>query len=338
MDQSLLYIKRDRVVQDTGIDVVHGDRIISQTVDRQSKEMFVHCLTFDVEEHFQVSRFDSPMRRRHWGSFESRVAANVARLLELLDTHRTRATFFVLGWVAERRPELIRTIAGCGHEIASHGYNHELITAQTPALFREDARKAKRLLEDLTGRPVQGYRAPGFTITPETSWALPILVEEGYSYDSSILPVKQDHGGIPGSWPLCHLRETSAGHIWEVPPTTARLAGMRWPIAGGSYFRLLPFSMIKRLLQGIDREGHGLVMYFHAWEFDRHHPRMEGPLLSQLLHYLNLHQTEKRLCGLLEQFTFAPIQDHIDLSRMAPIGHSLRFGPVAAPAIATDLV
>jgi polysaccharide deacetylase family protein (PEP-CTERM system associated) len=298
----------------------------------------VHCLTFGVEEHFQISRFDSPMRRRHWNSYESRVAANIARVLELLDEHHTRATFFVLGWVAERRPELVKTIAACGHEIASYGYNHELVTAQTPDLFREDAKKAKVILEDLTGRPVQGYRAPGFAITSETSWALPILVEEGYTYDSSILPVREDHGGIPGSWPWSHLRETSAGPIWEVPPTTARMAGMRWLIAGGPYFRLLPFWLLKVLLQGNSRDSHGLVMYFHAWEFDRNHPRMEGPFLSQLLHYLHFHQTEKRLSSLLKQFAFAPIRDQIDLSRTAPVDHSVRFAPSAAPAIVPDLV
>lgn len=298
----------------------------------------MHCLTFDVEEHFQVSRFDSPMRRRHWDSFESRVAANLSRLLELLEAHRTRATFFVLGWVAERQPELIKTIAGHGHEIASHGYNHELVTVQTPNLFREDVRRAKALLEDLSGRPIHGYRAPGFTITSETPWALSILAEEGHTYDSSIIPRRHDRCGIPGSWPWCHLRETPAGHIWEVPPTTAHVAGMRWPVAGGSCFRLLPFSLIERLLQGIDRAGHGLVMYFHAWEFDRQHPRMEGPFFSQLMHYLNLHQTEKRLTALLQQFTFGPIQDYLDLLRTAPADHSVRFAPATAPAIATDLV
>ncbi|HEX2055933.1 MAG TPA: XrtA system polysaccharide deacetylase [Nitrospiraceae bacterium] len=298
----------------------------------------MHCLTFGVEEHFQVSSFDSPMRRRHWDTFESRVASNTEHLLELLDQHKTRATFFVLGWVAERQPGLIKTISACGHEIASYGYNHELVTAQTPDLFRHDVRRAKAILEDLTGRPVQGYRAPGFTITSETSWALPILVEEGHTYDSSILPVRQDHGGIPGSWPWCHLRETASGHIWEIPPTTVRLAGMRWLIAGGPYFRLLPFSLIRALLNNTDRDGHAVVMYFHAWEFDRHHPRMEGPFVSQLLHYLNFHQTEKRLSALLERFSFAPIQDHIDLSLSASTDHSVRFAPAAAPAIATDLV
>ncbi len=300
--------------------------------------MSVHCLTFEVEEHFQVSRFDSPMRRRHWHSFESRVTANIDRLLDLLDGHGTRATFFVLGWVAERRPDLIKTIASYGHEIASHGYNHELVTAQTPDLFREDVKRAKSLLEDLTGRAITGYRAPGFTITSETPWAPTILAEEGYTYDSSIIPVRNDYRGMSRSWPWCHLRDTPAGYIWEVPPTTARLAGMRFPIAGGSWFRLLPFTVIETLLREIDRQGQSLVMCFHVWEFDCHQPRMEGPVLSQLLHYLNLHKTEPRLVSLLQQFTFGPIQDYIDVSRMAPADQSTRFTATPTPTIATDLV
>ena len=153
----------------------------------------MHCLTFDIEEHFQVSRFDSPIRRRHWGAFESRVTANTCEVLDLLARYDTKATFFVLGWVAERHPGLIKQIAECGHEIASHGYGHELVTAQTPDLFRADVRQAKQILEDLTGAPVHGYRAPGFTITRETLWALPILAEEGHTYDSSVVPIRHDH-------------------------------------------------------------------------------------------------------------------------------------------------
>jgi polysaccharide deacetylase family protein (PEP-CTERM system associated) len=278
------------------------------------------------------------MRRRHWDAFESRIVANVTRLLDVLNQHGTRATFFVLGWVAERHPQLIRDIMACGHEIASHGYNHEFVTAQTPALFREDARKAKILLEDLTGRAIRGYRAPGFTITAETPWALPILIEEGYTYDSSILPIRHSAYGIPGSDPWCHIRETPAGYIWEVPPTTARWGRLRWPIGGGSYFRLLPFALIEHLLHGIDRDGHELVLYFHVWEFDSRQPRMDGPLLSQLQHYLNLHQTEKRLVSLLGQFTLGTIQDYLDVTRTNPINPSIRFTPTAEPVILTDPV
>ena len=297
----------------------------------------MHCLTFEVEEHFQVLRFDSPMRRRHWHSYESRVDANVGRLLEFLDSHNTKATFFILGWVGERHPALIKSIVGHGHEIASHGYNHEVVTALTPDLFREDVKRAKDLLEGLTGRPVRGYRAPGFTITSETPWALPILAEEGYTYDSSIMPTRHDGSSMPRTGLGCHTRETPPGYLWEIPPTMARLAGMRWPLVG-SAFRLLPFSLIETLLQEMDRSGQDLVMCFHTWEFDQQQPRMDGPVLSQLLHYLNLHQMEPRLASLLRQFTFVPIQDYIEILRTAPTDHSLLFCSSPAQAIVTDPV
>lgn len=283
----------------------------------------MHCLTFDIEEHFQVSRFDSPIRRRHWGSFESRVAPNTCKVLELLARHQTKATFFVLAWVAERHPRLIKQIAECGHEIASHGYGHELVTAQTPELFRADVKKAKQILENLTGSPIQGYRAPGFTITRETLWALPILAEEGYTYDSSVVPIRHDHCGLPGADPWHHLRQTASGPIWEVPPSTVNLGAVRLPIAGGSYFRLLPFSVLFLLFKRIERQGRPLVMYFHPWELDPQQPRMEGPFLSRLFHYLNLGKMESRLSTLLSTFRFAPIAKQIDLSPTLPLDRTL---------------
>jgi polysaccharide deacetylase family protein (PEP-CTERM system associated) len=283
----------------------------------------VHCLTFDIEEHFQVSRFDSPIRRRHWGSFESRVTPNTCKVLDLLARYQTRATFFVLGWVAERHPGLIKQIAECGHEIASHGYGHELVTAQTPELFRADVRKAKQILEDLTGSPVQGYRAPGFTITRETLWALPILAEEGYTYDSSIVPIRHDHCGLPGSDPWHHLRQTSSGPIWEIPPSTVN-------------FRLLPFPALCGLLRRTEQKGRPLVMYFHPWELDPLQPHMEGPLLSQFLHYLNLDKMEFRISTLMNTFRFGPIAEQIDLSPIMPLDPTIF--PALPPAeIAQDV-
>lgn len=296
----------------------------------------VHYLTFAIEEHFQALPFDSPMRRRHWDAFGSRVVANTERILELLDRHRTRATFFILGWVAQRYPRLVQEIARCGHEIASHGYQHERVTALTPALFREDVRSAKALLEDLAGCPVAGYRSPGFTITADTLWALSILVEEGHRYDSSIRPLWSHRNGIPALEPRVHTQETPAGYILEVPPTTVPLGGLRWPIAGGSCFRLLPFSLIEFLLHGSDRDGEELVLCFHAWEFDRQPPRMEGPLLSQLLHFLKLHRTEKRLASLLQQFTFVPIRDYLDLSRTVDQHSALQIPAAPVPPMVTD--
>jgi polysaccharide deacetylase family protein (PEP-CTERM system associated) len=248
-------------------------------------------------------------------------------LLELLSRYQTRATFFVLGWVAERHPGLIKQIVECGHEIASHGYGHELVTAQTSELFRTDVRKAKRILEDLTGLPVRGYRAPGFTITPETLWALPILSEEGYVYDSSIVPIKHDHCGIPEANPRHHLRQTSSGPLWEIPPSTVKLGALRLPIAGGSYFRLLPFPLLRRMLKHIDSQGHPLVMYFHPWELDPEQPHMEGTFFSHFFHYRNLDQMEYRISSLMSAFRFAPIAEQIDISPILPLD------PAVMPAI-----
>lgn len=268
-----------------------------------------HCLSFDVEEHFQVSAFESPMRRRHWDQYESRVEANTEKLLELLGNRRVRATFFVLGWVAERYSSLVRRIASAGHEIASHGYAHELITAQTPAAFRDDIRKAKGILENILSQQVLGYRAPSFSITKDTMWATQILVEEGYVYDSSIFPVLHDRYGVPSANPDVHQLLTSSGLLWEVPPSTVKCLGVRVPVAGGGYFRLYPYPLLRTLLRKLETEGSSLVMYMHPWEFDPNQPRMEGSIVSRLRHYVNLDKTELRLRALLQDFSFSSIQE-----------------------------
>lgn len=266
-----------------------------------------HCLSFDVEEHFQVAAFDSPARRRQWSALESRVERNMDVILEHLDACHVTATMFVLGWVAERCPAVVRRLLDAGHEIASHGYSHELISVQTPEQFREDVRRAKRVLEDISGKEILGYRAPTFSITEETLWALSVLVEEGYGYDSSIFPVMHDQYGIPGANRSPHIIATSAGTIWEVPLSTCQIAGMRIPVAGGGYFRLIPYWIMNRLLKRVEAAGETLVMYLHPWEFDRAQPRMSGPLLSRLRHYVNIHKTERRFARLLQDFQFGPI-------------------------------
>ncbi|HEX9723089.1 MAG TPA: XrtA system polysaccharide deacetylase [Vicinamibacteria bacterium] len=268
-----------------------------------------HCLTFDIEEHFQVSAFDTPSRRRQWEGLESRVEANTDKILGLLADRDVRATFFVLGWVAERHPQVVRAIARQGHEIASHGYAHQLVTSQTPEQFRSDVRKAKRILEELIGTPVLGYRAPSFTVTRRTAWALPILVEEGYAYDSSIFPIHHDRYGMPDANPLPHRRDTEAGPIWEVPPSTLEMGGVRVPIAGGGYFRLFPYPLLRRCLKRVESQSRPLVMYLHPWELDPEQPRMEGPLLSRFRHYVNLHKTTSRFSQLLDDFRFEPARD-----------------------------
>ena len=268
-----------------------------------------HCLSFDVEEHFQVSAFETPMRRRHWGQFESRVENNTERLLKLLENRGVRATFFILGWVAERYPSLVRRIASGGHEVASHGYAHELITSQTPSTFREDIRKAKGILENILSQPMLGYRAPSFSITKDTMWATQILVEEGYVYDSSIFPVLHDRYGVPSANPEAHQLLTASGLLWEVPPSTVKCLGVRLPVAGGGYFRLYPYALLRALLRKLEAEGASLVMYMHPWEFDPDQPRMEGSLVSRMRHYLNLDKTEIRMRELLQDFSFAPIRE-----------------------------
>lgn len=272
------------------------------------EKTLTHCLSFDVEEHFQVSGFESPMRRKHWENFESRVEQNTDAILDILAARRFKATFFVLGWVAERNAGLVRRLAAEGHEIASHGYGHELITAQTPQAFREDIRKAKRILEDLIGGPVYGYRAPSFSITQETRWALPILVEEGYAYDSSVFPVFHDRYGMPGANPQRHQLETSSGTLWELPPSTIKVGGVRVPVAGGGYFRLFPYPMLRWMLRRIEGQGQPLVVYLHPWELDPGQPRMQGPMLSRFRHYVNIGKTKERLASLLSDFDFGPLQ------------------------------
>lgn len=270
-----------------------------------------HCLTVDVEEHFHVSAFDSPIRRRHWPHFESRVETNTHKVLELLAARKVRATFFVLGWVAERHHQLVRDIAAAGHEIASHGYAHELVTSQTPAAFREDVKKAKAILEDVIGTPVLGYRAPSFSVSKETSWVLPVLQEEGHVYDSSIFPIVHDRYGWPGADPFWHEIDTPGGTIWEVPPATVNVGGTRIPIAGGGYLRLFPYWLLRGLLSRAVTQGSRLVMYVHPWELDPQQPRMNGPLWSRFRHYVNLHKTEARLGHLLEELNFVPIREVI---------------------------
>lgn len=266
----------------------------------------MHCLSFDVEEHFQVSAFWSEARRQQWDKYESRVENNTRKLVELLDQHGTKATFFVLGWVAERHPDLVKLLVGQGHEIASHGYGHELVTTQSPEQFRHDVRKAKNILENLTGSPVLGYRAPSFSITDESRWALAILVEEGYCYDSSMYDRFQRSENARGNSGLVQI-DTVAGKIWEISPSTLNVCGFQVPVAGGGYFRLFPYATSKTFLQRLEKQGAKLVMYLHPWEIDPEQPRMNGPWTSQFRHYLNLHKMEQRLAALLADFQFGSI-------------------------------
>lgn len=276
---------------------------------RAVAELPVHCLSFDVEEHFQVSAFDSVARRHRWDDFESRVERNTEKILRLLAGSGQQATFFVLGWVAERHRRLVAEILAEGHEVASHGYGHQLLTTITQAQFRADVRRARAILEDITGRRVSGYRAPSFTIVRDTSWAHEILVEEGYTYDSSVFPIVHDVYGMPGANPYGHRIDTPAGPIWEIPPSTTVVAHVRVPVGGGGYFRLCPYSVFRGRLRDLEDSGHQLMLYFHPWELDPDQPRMRGSRPAMFRHYVNLDKVQPRLERLMSEFRFGAVRD-----------------------------
>src|SRR6185503_7031515 len=229
----------------------------------------VNAMTIDVEDYFHVSVFDGLVPRHAWGSMESRVCANTERLLELFDETGVTATFFVLGWVAERFPRLVRQIAAAGHEIASHGYHHQLLYTLTPAQFREDVRASKALLEQASGTAVIGFRAPSYSIVESSLWTLDILIEEGYAYDTSIFPIHHDRYGIPNAERHEHVIDRKAGSLIELPASTTRVGNVNLPIAGGGYFRLLPYAWTHWGIDRVNRlERKPVVFYVHPWELD----------------------------------------------------------------------
>jgi polysaccharide deacetylase family protein (PEP-CTERM system associated) len=269
----------------------------------------LNAMTVDVEDYFHVSVFEKTVPRQRWESMESRVVSNTERLLDLFDEHGVQGTFFVLGWVAERYPSLVREIAARGHELASHGYGHRLVYDQTPDVFRADVRKAKALIEDTSGQRVNGYRAPSFSVTEQSLWALDVLLEEGYRYDASIFPIRHDRYGIPDAprWP--HAMSRVGGSLFEVPGSTVRLAGTNLPVAGGGYFRILPYAWTRWGIRHLNRtEGQPAVFYLHPWEIDPTQPRLHTSVLGQFRHYRNLHRTEARLRSLMRDFNFGSLQ------------------------------
>jgi polysaccharide deacetylase family protein (PEP-CTERM system associated) len=271
----------------------------------------LHHFTVDVEEYFQVSAFESHIKRSAWEGLESRVCANVSRVLDLLDCHDARATFFVLGWVARRYPHLVREIAGAGHEIASHGWDHSRVTDQSPEAFRESVRRTKDILEDQSGKPVVGFRAPSFSIVPGCEWALDVLIEEGYRYDSSLFPVRRSGYGYPDGLRDPHWLERPPGHLAEVPPATLRCCGVNIPAGGGAYFRVLPYGLVRATLRDYERRCVPATFYIHPWEIDPEQPRLDVPYLARLRHYSGLQQAAGRLERLLSEFRFKPVIDTV---------------------------
>jgi polysaccharide deacetylase family protein (PEP-CTERM system associated) len=275
----------------------------------------VNAMTVDVEDYFHVSAFDNVVSRAGWDGLESRVSRNTDRLLEVFDRAGVRSTFFVLGWVADRFPALVRRIADQGHEIASHGYNHQLLYMLTPNQFREDVRAAKTAIENASGRRVLGFRAPSYSIIESSMWAIDVLIEEGHVYDSSIFPIHHDRYGIPCSPRHPYTLHRAAGSLLEVPGSTVRLGGVNWPIAGGGYFRQLPYAWTKWGIDRVNRlEREPVVFYTHPWEIDPDQPRMPVGAATRVRHYRGLERTSDRLQRLLRDFRFDAIASVMDLA------------------------
>jgi polysaccharide deacetylase family protein (PEP-CTERM system associated) len=265
-----------------------------------------NALTVDVEDYFHVEAFASSIRPEDWPGYELRVENNVDRILEFFNRRQTKATFFILGWVAERTPGLAGRIAAAGHEIGCHGYAHRHIQRQSPAEFREDVRRARRILMDQTGQAVQCYRAPSFSIVNKTLWALDILFEEGFTIDSSIFPARHDLYGIAGAPRFPHKRNG----LIEFPPTTIRKLKTSVGAAGGGYLRLLPYWFTRWAIRHINEtEGQPAMVYFHPWEIDPGQPVIAAPLKSRLRHYTNLGKMSGKIERLLEEFRFSTISD-----------------------------
>lgn len=267
-----------------------------------------NALTIDVEDYFQVSAFAPYIPRDHWERRDCRVERNVERILQMLDDHGTRATFFTLGWIAERHPQVVRRIVEQGHELASHGYGHERASDLTESAFFSDIDSAKKILEDLSGCSVTGYRAPSFSIGEGNLWAFDCLERAGYRYSSSIYPIRHDHYGMPDAPRFAHRVR---GALVEVPVTTARLLNRNWPASGGGYFRLIPYALSSWLLRQVNQnDGQPVIFYFHPWEIDVDQPRVEGiNAKTRFRHYVNLHRTEARIRRLLRDFSWARMDE-----------------------------
>jgi polysaccharide deacetylase family protein (PEP-CTERM system associated) len=275
-----------------------------------------NALTIDVEDYFQVSAFAPYIRREEWDARECRVERNVERILALLAARGIKATFFTLGWIAERYPQVVRDIVAQGHELASHGYGHERASDLSQSAFRDDVSRAKKLLEDLGGVPVQGYRAPSFSIGTGNLWALDELARAGYRYSSSIYPIRHDHYGMPDSPRFAY--PVADGGLLEVPVTTLRVMNRNLPSSGGGYFRLLPYALSRWMLRRVNQEDReSAVFYFHPWEIDAAQPRIAGiDAKTRFRHYVNIARMESRLRQLLLDFRWGRM-DQIFLDRAA---------------------
>jgi polysaccharide deacetylase family protein (PEP-CTERM system associated) len=276
-----------------------------------SKSTVRNAMTVDVEDYFHVAAFSDVIKRDDWSAMEYRAEANTHKLLELFGERSIQATFFILGWIAQRSPALVRSIHAAGHEIACHGMSHELIYQQTPQQFARETRESKALLEEITGAPVHGYRAASWSITRQSLWALDVVHELGFLYDSSIFPIHHDRYGIPDAPKRPGVMRTPNGkEIVEFPPSTAKMLGVRVPVAGGGYFRLLPYWLTRLGLRQINQqEQQGFIFYLHPWEVDPDQPPVRAGWLSRFRHYTNLRKTQDRLRRLIEEFQFTTVRN-----------------------------
>lgn len=282
-----------------------------------------NVLTVDVEDYFQVSAFAGSVKQKDWDNHPLRVENNTQRLLDMFDERQIKATFFVLGWVAERQKPLILEIAERGHEVACHGYSHQLVYNQTPAVFREETVRAKNILEDIIQQPVRGYRAASYSITEKSQWALDILAECEFIYDSSIFPVRHDRYGMPDTPAHPYVLKTPKGHsIIEFPLSTTKIFNYRLPIAGGGYFRLYPYWLSKMGLSQINRQNKPFIFYLHPWEIDPDQPKIEAGWFSRFRHYNNLGKCESRLRKLMTDFQFGTTWDVLKQLGLAEETHS----------------
>jgi len=280
----------------------------------------VNAMSVDVEDYFHVASLAESIDRARWDDMEYRAEANTRLLLDLFDEFRVKSTFFVLGWVARRSPALIREIHDRGHEVASHGMSHKLVYNQTLEEFTSETRESKKLLEDIIGASVLGYRASTYSITKRSLWALDVLVEAGFEYDSSIFPIRHDLYGIPDA-PLVPTRipTPKGASIVEFPMSTAPFFGMKLPVSGGGYFRLLPYWLTRAGLRKLNHSlGRPFVFYLHPWEVDPAQPRVRASWKSQLRHYTNLEHTASRLRELLGEFRFAPLRTVLGTTQLMP--------------------
>jgi polysaccharide deacetylase family protein (PEP-CTERM system associated) len=272
----------------------------------------VNALTFDVEDYFHVSGFESVVSRSQWDQFPSRVVASTEKILEILEEHGVRATFFVLGWVARRFPKLVRLIHDSGHQIGSHSMEHRLVYRLSPDEFRRDLRESLDILEEITGERVACFRAPSFSITNKSLWALEILSEEGITCDASVYPVVHDRYGIPKARLEPHRIRTESGILWEFPGTALSWMGARVPLGGGGYLRLYPLWITRWLFRGVLRCGRPVMMYVHPWELDPDQPRIRGAsAINRFRHYVNLASTETKLRALLRTFSWSSLEESL---------------------------